>query len=141
MALDQRLINPLLPDEENSKVNTCIKNIFSIWDKYSEEKSTQLVFCDLSTPSKEFNIYDDMKNKLIAMGIPEIEIEFIHNAKNNKEKDAIFDKVRKGEIRILLGSTQKMGAGTNVQNKLIAIHDLDIPWVRLESHIDNCLTK
>ena len=128
MALDQRLINPLLPDEENSKVNTCIKNIFSIWDKYSEEKSTQLVFCDLSTPSKEFNIYDDMKNKLIAMGIPEIEIEFIHNAKNNKEKDAIFDKVRKGEIRILLGSTQKMGAGTNVQNKLIAIHDLDIPW-------------
>ena len=128
MALDQRLINPLLPDEENSKVNTCIKNIFSIWDKYSEEKSTQLVFCDLSTPSKEFNIYDDMKNKLIAMGIPEIEIEFIHNAKNNKEKDAIFDKVRKGEIRILLGSTQKMGAGTNAQNKLIAIHDLDIPW-------------
>ena len=128
MALDQRLINPLLPDEENSKVNTCIKNIFSIWDKYSEEKSTQLVFCDLSIPSKEFNIYDDMKNKLIAMGIPEIEIEFIHNAKNNKEKDAIFDKVRKGEIRILLGSTQKMGAGTNAQNKLIAIHDLDIPW-------------
>ena len=128
MALDQRLINPLLPDDENSKVNTCIKNVFAIWDKYRKEKATQLVFCDLSTPSKEFNIYDDMKNKLIAMGVPEREIEFIHNAKNNREKDAIFDKVRKGEIRILLGSTQKMGAGTNCQDKLIAIHDLDVPW-------------
>ena len=128
MALDQRLINPLLPDDPNSKVNTCVNNIFSIWDKYSEEKAAQLIFCDLSTPSKEFNIYDDMKNKLIAMEIPEREIEFIHNAKNNKEKDAIFDKVRKGEIRVLLGSTQKMGAGTNCQDKLIAIHDLDIPW-------------
>ena len=93
------------------------------------EKAAQLVFCDLSTPSKEFNIYDDMKNKLIAMGIPEREIEFIHNAKNNKEKDAMFDKVRKGEIRVLLGSTQKMGAGTNCQDRLIAIHDLDVPWV------------
>ncbi|KYM54265.1 helicase [Fusobacterium necrophorum subsp. funduliforme] len=128
MALDQRLINPLLPDDENSKVNTCIKNVFAIWDKYRKEKATQLVFCDLSTPSKEFNIYDDMKNKLIAMGVPEREIEFIHNAKNNREKDAIFDKVRKGEIRILLGSTQKMGAGTNCQDKLISIHDLDVPW-------------
>jgi len=128
MALDQRLINPLLPDDENSKVNTCIKNVFAIWGKYRKEKATQLVFCDLSTPSKEFNIYDDMKNKLIAMGVPEREIEFIHNAKNNREKDAIFDKVRKGEIRILLGSTQKMGAGTNCQDKLIAIHDLDVPW-------------
>ena len=128
MALDQRLINPLLPDDENSKVNTCVKNIFSIWDKYTDKKSAQLVFCDMSTPSSEFNIYDDIRNKLITMGIPKEEIEFIHNANNNREKDAIFDKVRKGEIRVLLGSTQKMGAGTNAQDKLIAIHDLDVPW-------------
>jgi len=128
MALDQRLINPLLPDDENSKVNTCVKNIFSIWDKYTDKKSAQLVFCDMSTPSSEFNIYDDIRNKLIMMGIPKEEIEFIHNANNNREKDAIFDKVRKGEIRVLLGSTQKMGAGTNAQDKLIAIHDLDVPW-------------
>lgn len=128
MALDQRLINSLLPDDENSKVNTCIKNVFSIWDKYKEEQLAQLIFCDMSIPSSEFNIYDDIKTKLINMGVPEEEIEFIHNAKNNKEKDAIFSKVRKGEIRVLLGSTQKMGAGTNAQDKLIAIHDLDIPW-------------
>ena len=128
MALDQRLINPLLPDDPNSKVNTCIKNVFSIWDKYKDKKSAQLIFCDMSTPSSDFNIYDDIKTKLIDMGVPENEIEFIHNAKNNREKDAIFDKVRKGEIRVLLGSTQKMGAGTNAQDKLIAIHDLDIPW-------------
>ena len=128
MALDQRLINPLLPDDENSKVNTCVKNIFSIWDKYADKRSAQLVFCDMSTPSSEFNIYDDIRNKLITMGIPKEEIEFIHNANNNREKDAIFNKVRKGEIRVLLGSTQKMGAGTNAQDKLIAIHDLDVPW-------------
>lgn len=128
MALDQRLINPLLPDNPNSKVNTCIKNVFSIWDKYKDKKSAQLIFCDMSTPSNDFNIYDDIKTKLIDMGVPENEIEFIHKAKNNMEKDAIFDKVRKGEIRVLLGSTQKMGAGTNAQDKLIAIHDLDIPW-------------
>lgn len=128
MALDQRLINALLPDDPNSKVNTCIKNVFSIWGKYEDKKSAQLIFCDMSTPSKEFNIYDDIKQKLMNLGVPEKEIEFIHNAKNNREKDAIFYKVRKGEIRILLGSTQKMGAGTNAQDKLIAIHDLDIPW-------------
>nr|WP_073998364.1 helicase-related protein [Anaerococcus urinomassiliensis] len=128
MALDQRLINPLLPDDPNSKVNTCIKNVFSIWNKYKDKKSAQLIFCDMSTPSSDFNIYDDIKTKLIEMGVPENEIEFIHKAKNNMEKDAIFDKVRKGEIRVLLGSTQKMGAGTNAQDKLIAIHDLDIPW-------------
>nr|WP_072469615.1 helicase-related protein [Urinicoccus massiliensis] len=128
MALDQRLINPLLPDVPNSKVNTCIKNVFSIWDKYKDKKSAQLIFCDMSTPSSDFNIYDDIKTKLIDMGVPEEEIEFIHKAKNNMEKDAIFDKVRRGEIRVLLGSTQKMGAGTNAQDKLIAIHDLDIPW-------------
>ena len=128
MALDQRLINPLLPDDENSKVNACVSNVFSIWDKYKDKKSAQLVFCDMSIPSNEFNIYDDIKEKLIKMGVPENEIEFIHNAKNNKEKDAIFNKVRKGEIRVLLGSTGKCGAGTNCQDKLIAIHDLDIPW-------------
>lgn len=128
MALDQRLINPLLPDDPNSKVNTCIKNVFSIWDKYKDKKSAQLIFCDMSTPSNDFNIYDDIKTKLIDMGVPKEEIEFIHKAKNNMEKDAIFDKVRKGEIRVLIGSTQKMGAGTNAQDKLIAIHDLDIPW-------------
>ena len=130
LALDQRLINPLLPDDPNSKVNVCVKNIFSIWDKTKENSSTQLVFSDMSTPKGdgEFNIYDDIKTKLIDMGVPENEIEFIHKAKNNMEKDAIFDKVRKGEIRVLLGSTQKMGAGTNAQDKLIAIHDLDIPW-------------
>lgn len=128
MALDQRLINPLLPDDPDSKVNTCIKNVFGIWDKYKDKKSAQLIFCDMSTPSSDFNIYDDIKTKLIDMGVPENEIEFIHKAKNNMEKDAIFDKVRKGEIRVLLGSTQKMGAGTNAQDKLIAIHDLDIPW-------------
>ena len=128
MALDQRLINSLLPDDPNSKVNTCIKNVFSIWDKYKDKKSAQLIFCDMSTPSNDFNIYDDIKTKLIDMGVPKEEIEFIHKAKNNMEKDAIFDKVRKGEIRVLIGSTQKMGAGTNAQDKLIAIHDLDIPW-------------
>nr|WP_229771264.1 SNF2-related protein [Anaerococcus porci] len=128
MALDQRLINPLLPDDPNSKVNTCIKNVFSIWDKYKDKKSAQLIFCDMSIPSSDFNIYDDIKTKLIDMGVPKEEIEYIHKAKNNMEKDAIFDKVRKGEIRVLIGSTQKMGAGTNAQDKLIAIHDLDIPW-------------
>ncbi|MDU0945186.1 MAG: SNF2-related protein [Anaerococcus vaginalis] len=128
MALDQRLINPLLSDDPNSKVNACVSNVFSIWDKYKDKKSAQLIFCDMSTPSNDFNIYDDIKTKLIDMGVPENEIEFIHKAKNNMEKDAIFDKVRKGEIRVLLGSTQKMGAGTNAQDKLIAIHDLDIPW-------------
>ena len=129
MALDQRLINPLLPDDENSKVNACVSNVFSIWDKYRDKKSTQLVFCDMSIPNKDgFNVYDDIKEKLIKMGVPENEVEFIHSAKNNKEKDAIFDKVRKGEVRVLLGSTSKCGAGTNCQDKLIAIHDLDIPW-------------
>ncbi|AGU83743.1 helicase [Streptococcus anginosus C238] len=129
MALDQRLINPLLPDDENSKVNACVSNVFSIWDKYRDKKSTQLVFCDMSIPNKDgFNVYDDIKEKLIKMGVPKNEVEFIHIAKNNKEKDAIFDKVRKGEVRVLLGSTGKCGAGTNCQDKLIAIHDLDIPW-------------
>ncbi|HHK1542066.1 TPA: helicase-related protein [Streptococcus pyogenes] len=130
LALDQRLINPLLPDNPDSKVNVCVKNIFSIWDKTRENKSTQLLFSDMSTPKGdgEFNIYDDIREKLVAMGIPKEEIAFIHEANSDKQKDELFAKVRKGEIRILMGSTQKMGAGTNVQNKLIALHDLDVPW-------------
>ena len=130
LALDQRLINPLLPDDENSKVNVCVKNVFSIWDKTKEEKSTQLIFSDMSTPKGDgsFNIYDDIRGKLVDLGIPKEEIAFIHEANTDKQKDELFAKVRKGEIRILMGSTQKMGAGTNVQNKLIAMHDLDVPW-------------
>ncbi|HGA3442820.1 TPA: DEAD/DEAH box helicase family protein, partial [Streptococcus agalactiae] len=130
LALDQRLINPLLPDNPDSKVNVCVKNVFAIWDKTKENKSTQLLFSDMSTPkgNGEFNIYDDIREKLVAMGIPKEEIAFIHEANSDKQKDELFAKVRKGEIRILMGSTQKMGAGTNVQNKLIALHDLDVPW-------------
>lgn len=130
LALDQRLINPLLPDNPDSKVNVCVKNVFAIWDKTRENKSTQLLFSDMSTPKGdgEFNIYDDIREKLVAMGIPKEEIAFIHEANSDKQKDELFAKVRKGEIRILMGSTQKMGAGTNVQNKLIALHDLDVPW-------------
>ncbi len=130
LALDQRLINPLLPDNPDSKVNICVKNVFSIWDKSKENRSTQLLFSDMSTPKGdgEFNIYDDIRKKLVAMGIPKEEIAFIHEANSDKQKEELFAKVRKGEIRILMGSTQKMGAGTNVQNKLIALHDLDVPW-------------
>lgn len=130
LALDQRLINPLLPDNPDSKVNVCVKNVFAIWDKTRKDRSTQLLFSDMSTPKGdgEFNIYDDIREKLLAMGIPKEEIAFIHEANSDKQKDELFAKVRKGDVRILLGSTQKMGAGTNVQNKLIALHDLDVPW-------------
>jgi len=130
LALDQRLINPLLPDNPDSKVNVCVKNVYSIWDKTKADKSTQLLFSDMSTPKGdgEFNIYDDIRNKLVAMGVPKEEIAFIHEAGSDTQKDELFAKVRKGDVRILLGSTQKMGAGTNVQNKLIALHDLDVPW-------------
>ena len=130
LALDQRLINPLLPDNPDSKVNVCVKNVFAIWDKTKEDRSTQLLFSDMSTPKGdgEFNIYDDIREKLVAIGIPKEEIAFIHEANTDKQKDELFAKVRKGDVRILLGSTQKMGAGTNVQNKLIALHDLDVPW-------------
>ena len=130
LALDQRLINPLLPDNPDSKVNVCVKNVFAIWDKTKDDRSTQLLFSDMSTPKGdgEFNIYDDIREKLVAMGIPKEEIAFIHEANSDKQKDELFAKVRKGDVRILLGSTQKMGAGTNAQNKLIALHDLDVPW-------------
>ena len=130
LALDQRLINEMLPDDPDSKVNVCIKNIFAIWDKTRDERSAQVVFCDMSTPKSdgEFSIYTDIKEKLLSMGVPKDEIAFIHDANNEKQKDEMFEKVRKGEIRVLLGSTQKCGAGTNIQNKLVALHDLDVPW-------------
>lgn len=129
LALDQRLVNSLLPDHEQSKVNACIENVYDIWLKNADKKSTQLVFCDMSTPNPNvFNVYEDVKHKLIEKGIPENEIAFVHSADSDMKKKELFSKVRDGKIRILLGSTQKMGAGTNVQTKLIAIHDLDCPW-------------
>ena len=130
LALDQRMINPLLPDFEDSKINACIDNIFMIWQENADKKSAQLVFCDLSTPKPdaEFSVYTDIRKKLIERGVPKSEISFIHEAKTEAQKQELFKKVRKGEVRILLGSTQKMGAGTNVQNKLIALHDIDCPW-------------
>ena len=130
LALDQRMINPLLPDFEGSKINACIDNIFMIWQENADKKSAQLVFCDLSTPKPdaEFSVYTDIRRKLIERGVPESEISFIHEAKTEAQKQELFKKVRKGEVRALLGSTQKMGAGTNVQNKLIALHDIDCPW-------------
>lgn len=129
LALDQRLINELLPENKNSKVNACIKNILKIYHETVEEKSTQLVFCDMSTPRNDaFNVYDEIRNKLLEEGISESEIAYIHNAKTDVKKKELFSKVREGKVRILIGSTGKMGAGTNVQERLIAIHDLDCPW-------------
>ena len=130
LALDQRMINPMLPDFENSKVNACADNIYRIWLETKEQKSAQLVFCDLSTPKSdaEFSVYTDIRKKLIEHGIPESEVRFIHEANTEVKKRELFQKTRKGEVRILMGSTQKMGAGTNVQDKLIASHDLDCPW-------------
>jgi len=130
LALDQRLINELLPDDPNSKVSACVENVYAIWEKTKPDRLTQLIFCDISTPCNDgkFNVYDDIKKKLIAKGVPESEIAFIHDAVNEVQKKELFAKVRKGQVRILLGSTQKMGAGTNVQDKLIALHDLDCPW-------------
>ncbi len=130
LALDQRLTDDLLPDDPESKVNLCLDNIHRIWESSSEQKSTQLVFCDLSTPHGDgkFNVYDDLKEKLVRMGVPETEIAFIHDAKTEAQKAALFTNVRAGNVRILLGSTAKMGAGTNVQRKLAALHHLDIPW-------------
>ena len=130
LALDQRLTNEMLPDEPDSKVSVCADNVFKIWEKTAEQKSTQLIFCDLSTPHNDgkFNVYDDIKKKLIAKGVPENEIAFIHNADTEAKKKELFSKVREGQIRVLIGSTAKMGAGTNVQKKLIAIHHTDCPW-------------
>jgi N12 class adenine-specific DNA methylase len=130
LALDQRLLNSLLPDEEGTKVSACAKEVFDIWQQTSDIRGTQLVFCDISTPTSEavFNVYSDIRKKLIESGVPENEIEFIHNADTEVKKKELFAKVRKGDVRILLGSTQKMGAGTNVQRLLYASHDLDCPW-------------
>lgn len=130
LALDQRLIDPLLPDSDTGKVAACAENVYSIWKRTSEQGSTQMVFCDLSTPHNDgkFNVYDDLRTKLIAKGIPAEEIAFIHSANSEAQKKELFGKVRSGQIRVLLGSTQKMGAGTNVQQKLIALHHLDCPW-------------
>ena len=130
LALDQRLLNDMLGDFAGSKVNICANNVYEIWDKSKEKKSTQLVFCDLSTPNNDgkFNVYDDLKQKLIDRGIPDNEIAFIHEANTEARKKELFAKVRKGDVRVLIGSTAKMGAGTNVQNKLIALHHLDCPW-------------
>ena len=129
-ALDQRLINPTLPDDENSKVNACVNNIYDIWEKNAETKAAQLVFCDLSTPKGDgkFNVYDDIRAKLIERGVPADEIAFIHTADTDTKKKDLFGKVRSGKVRVLIGSTFKMGAGTNVQERLIALHDLDVPW-------------
>lgn len=130
LALDQRLINPMLGDSETSKATACAENVFEIWKKTAESRSTQMIFCDLSTPKNDgsFNIYDDIKNKLIQKGIPENEIAYIHNAKTEMQKKELFNKVREGTVRVLMGSTAKMGAGTNVQQKLIALHHTDCPW-------------
>ena len=130
LALDQRLINPNMPDEENSKVNSLVKNVEEIWNRTKEQKLTQLIFCDLSTPDnkKNFDIYNDVRNKLINLGIPKEQVAFIHEANTDKKKEDLFRKVRSGDVRILMGSTSKMGAGTNVQDKLIALHHLDVPW-------------
>ena len=146
LALDQRLLNPMLPDSDTSKVSACAENVFEIWQRTTDQRSTQMVFCDLSTPGKERpiemveneqgtfemvlfqNLYDDLREKLIAKGIPAEEIAYIHTANTEVQKKELFGKVRSGQVRVLLGSTQKMGAGTNVQHKLIALHHLDCPW-------------
>ena len=130
LALDQRMIDPMLPDDPDSKVNACVDNVYRIWEEHADTKATQLVFCDLSTPKNDgtFNVYDDMREKLIARGIPAEQVRFIHEATTDAQKKELFGKVRSGEVRVLLGSTPKMGAGTNVQDRLIAIHNLDCPW-------------
>ena len=128
LGLDQRVVNPLLPDSDGTKVNRCVDNVFRIWQDGAREKLTQLIFCDLSTPGKGFNVYDDIKKKLVARGVPESEIAFIHTADTDMKKKELFAKVRSGNVRVLIGSTAKMGAGTNVQDRLIALHDLDAPW-------------
>ena len=130
IGLDVRLMNPMLPDDPNSKLNVCVRNVLKIWEEGKDQKLTQLLFCDLSTPKNDgnFNVYDDIRKKLVAAGVPENEIEFIHNADTEAKKAALFSKVRSGDVRVLLGSTAKMGAGTNVQSRLVAVHHLDVGW-------------
>jgi hypothetical protein len=130
LALDQRLVNPMLPSDPNSKAAKCAENVFEIWQRTAESRSTQMIFCDLSTPKGDgtFSVYDDIHAKLLALGVPENEIAYIHNAKSETQKKDLFAKVRSGQVRVLLGSTQRMGAGTNVQQKLVALHHVDCPW-------------
>ena len=130
LALDQRMLNAMLPDFEKSKINACVDNVYRIWEENKDKKSAQLVFCDLSTPKNDgtFSVYNDIRKKLIERGVPESEVRFIHEAETDVKKKELFQKVRKGEVRVLMGSTQKMGAGTNVQDRLIALHDVDCPW-------------
>ena len=130
IGLDQRMINPMLPDDPVSKVNLCMENVYRIWDETADKRLTQVVFCDFSTPNKDgrFNVYDDIKDKLIAKGVPENEVAFIHDFNTEAQKKELFAKVRSGKVRVLFGSTAKCGAGTNIQDKLVALHDLDCPW-------------
>ena len=130
IGLDVRLMNPMLPDDPNGKLNVCVQNVLKIWEEGKDQKLTQLLFCDLSTPKNDgnFNVYEDIRKKLVAAGVPENEIEFIHNADTEAKKAALFSKVRSGDVRVLLGSTAKMGAGTNVQSRLVAVHHLDVGW-------------
>ncbi len=130
LGLDQRLISPLAEDSPDSKLNLCVDNILQFWEEGKEDKLTQLVFCDLSTPKKDgsFNVYEDIKRKLVERGLPESEIAFIHDAETEVKKKELFAKVRSGKVRVLIGSTQKLGAGTNIQDRLIALHHLDVPW-------------
>lgn len=129
LALDQRLMNPLLPDDPGSKANACVDKVYEIWEKTKEQHSTQMIFCDLSTPKEDgFDVYNDVRDKLVAKGIPKEEVQFIHDADTETKKAELFGKVRNGTVRVLMGSTQKMGAGTNVQTRLIALHHLDCPW-------------
>ena len=130
LALDQRLVNEMFPDDDNSKVNACVDEVYRFWYDTKEDKLTQLLFCDLSTPKKDgsFSVYNDVRDKLVSKGVPKKEIQFIHDANTEVRKKELFAKVRKGDVRILMGSTFKMGAGTNVQDLIIASHDLDCPW-------------
>lgn len=129
LALDQRLMNPLLPDDPDSKANACVERVFTIWERTKAQRSTQMIFCDLSTPRADgFDVYNDIRDKLVARGIPKEEVQFIHDADTEAKKAELFGKVRSGAVRVLMGSTQKMGAGTNVQTRLCALHHLDCPW-------------
>jgi hypothetical protein len=143
IGLDQRLMNPLLPDDPNSKVNLCVENVFKIWTETTDSKLTQLIFCDFSTPNKDgkFNVYDDIKFKLLEKGVPKNEVTFIHDANTEMQKKELFGKIRRGQVRVLIGSTFKCGAGTNIQDRLIALHDLDCRMIRSYTNYTPLLTS